>query len=171
MVLLVSLLLFTHLCLCHSQEFLGDDNDCDDKGNCSDVTSCISQYSQLELYILNNKDILRTLTETFFKTGDGASQFVKITYNFEVSNHDGRNSTEDDVANCTSHKATYMWSTSVLYLLGPRPLFWLTLFAVIVPEANGTVELPCLCADVLSNLLDRLTYLVCVLTILCSYSM
>lgn len=155
MVLLVLLLLFTHLCLCHTQE--DDSINCGDEEICSNVTSCISQYSQLESFILNSKDILRTFTETFFRTGEGSSQFVKFTYSFQISDY---NSTEGDFINCTSHKTTYIWSTSVLYLLGPRPLFWLTLFAVNVPEAKETVELPCLCSDAYNDLLDRLTYLV-----------
>ena len=71
-------------------------------------------------------------------------------------------SSEDDSINCTNHQTTYIWSTSVLYLLGPGPLFWLTLFAVNVPEANTTIELPCFCTDSYADLLARLTYLVCV---------
>ena len=158
-VLLVSVLLFTHLSICSSQEFVRGDNDCDELGNCSDVTSCISQYSQLDLYIVNDKNLLRKLTETFFQTGSGASQFVKLTYSIRVA--DTWNDTEDDVVNCTNLQTTYIWSTSVLYLLGPRPLFWLTLFAVNVPEASVTIELPCFCTNDYNDLLDRLTYLVC----------
>ena len=163
MVLLVLVLLVTLVNLCHAQEFAEDDYNCDDTGNCSDVTNCIAQYSQLDSYILNNKDLLRQLTESFFKTGDGASQFVKLTYKFQV--YDRGNTTEDDdiVINCTNSQTTYIWSTSVLYLLGPRPLLWLTLFAVIVPEASVTIELPCFCTDSYTDLLDRLTYLVWVL--------
>ena len=156
MFLLIPVIYFS---LCSSQEFV-DDN-CDGAGNCSDieVTSCISEYSQLELYVLNNKTILRTLTETFFKIGEGASQFVKFTYNFQISNKSNSNS-EDDSINCTNNQTTYIWSTSVLYLLGPQPLFWLTLFAVNIPEANATIELPCFCTDSYADLLARLTYLV-----------
>ena len=161
MVLVVLVLLVTHVNICHTQEFAEGDYNCDDTGNCSDVTNCIAQYSQLDSYILNNKDLLRKFTETFFKTGEGASQFVKLTYEFQI--YDEGNSTEDDVINCTSSQTTYIWSTSVLYLLGPDPLFWLTLFAVIVPEASMTIELPCFCTDSYTDLLERLTYLVWVL--------
>ena len=158
MVLVVLVLLVTLVNLCHTQEFAEDDYSCYDTGNCSNVTNCIAQYSQLDSYILNNKDLLRILTETFFKTGDDASQFVKLTYKFQV--YDGGNNTEDDTINCTSSQTTYIWSTSVLYLLGPRPLLWLTLFAVIIPEASVSIELPCFCTDSYTDLLDRLTYLV-----------
>ena len=159
-VLLISVLLVSHYSVCSSQKF----DNCDDAGNCNDLkeaTSCVSQYSQLDSYVLNNKAILRTLTETFFKTGEGVSQFVKFTYNFQVSNN-SNSSSEDDSIICTTHQTTYIWSTSVLYLLGPGPLFWLTLFAVNVPEASATIELPCFCTDSYADLLARLTYLVCV---------
>ena len=161
-ILLISVLLVRHFSVCSSQEFVENDN-CDDAGNCNEVTSCIAQYSQLDSYVLNNKTILRTFTETFFKTGEGASQFVKFTYNFQIYNSSNlSNSSEDDLINCTNNQTTYVWSTSVLYLLGPRPLFWLTLFAVNVPEASATIGLPCFCTDAYADLLARLTYLVCV---------
>ena len=154
-------LLFTFLSFCHAQESAADDNDCKETGNCSDVTSCIFQYNQLDSYILNDMDLLRKLTETFFKTGNDPSEFVKLTYKFYV--YDGGNSTDYGLVNCTSRKTTYIWSTSVLYLLGPDPLFLLTLFAVNVPEASVTIELPCFCTDSYNDLLDRLTYLVSVI--------
>ena len=158
--LLTSVLLVTHFSLCDSQDSIEDN--CDDAGNCSYlVTSCITQYSQLDSYVLKNESLLRILTETFFKTGGGASRFVKLTYNFQFSN--SSNSSEDDTINCASRQTTYIWSTSALYLLGPRPLFWLTLFAVNIPEASATIDLPCFCTDAYTNLLDRLTYLVCLL--------
>ena len=147
--------------LCSSQELVVDDNCDDDTGNCSDVevASCISEYNQLDLYILNNKTLLRILTETFFKTGGGPSQFIKFTYNFQITN--SRNSSEDDSINCTNHQTTYVWSTSVLYLLGPWPLFWQTFLAVDISETSATIELPCFCTDDYADLLARLTYLVC----------
>ena len=158
MFLLISVLLFFPFQLCSSQEDVG----CDGKENCNDleVTGCIADYAQLDLYILTNKTLLRKFTETFFQTGESTSQFVKFTYNFQVSNTSSN--LDNDLINCTSHSTTFIWSTSVLYLLGPRPLFWLTLFAVNIPEASAAIELPCLCSDAYSDLLARLTYLVCV---------
>ena len=157
----MSVWLVIHFNLCSSQEFTENDN-CDDAGNCSDieVTGCIAEYNQFDLYILSNKTLLRTFTQTFFKTGEGASQFIKFTFNFQISNNG--NSSEDDPINCTSHQTTFVWSTSVLYLLGPWPLFWQTFLAVNVPETSATIELPCLCTDAYADLLARLTYLVCV---------
>ena len=160
MLLLTLILLFFHFLPCSSQEFV-EDIICEDKGNCDDLEAsrCIGQYSQLDLYILNNKTLLRIFTETFFKTGERASQFVKFTYRFRISN--GNIDSGDDPSNCTNHNTTYVWSKSALYLLGPRPLFWLTLLAVNVPEASATIDLPCLCSHAYTNLLARLTYLVC----------
>ena len=152
------LVLFLLLSFCHAQESADGDNNCNETGNRSDVTNCIFQYNQLDSYILNNMDLLRNLTETFFKTGNDPSEFIKLTYKFYI--YDGENSDEDDLINCTSRLTTYIWSTSVLYLLGPEPLFLLTLFAVNVPEASVTIELPCFCTESYNDLLDRLTYLV-----------
>ena len=66
--------------------------------------------------------------------------------------------------NCTDQQAVYIWSESPLYLFGPKPLFWFTLFAINVPETSVTIELPCLCVDEYYELLSRLTYLVSTLT-------
>ena len=62
---------------------------------------------------------------------------------------------------------TYVWSEAVLYIFGPKPLYWLTLFAVSIDEVDVTTELPCLCSNVYGDLLSRLTYLVCMYV--CSY--
>ena len=61
---------------------------------------------------------------------------------------------------CMDDQKKFIWSSSALYLLGPKPLFWLTLFAVDVRESSITINLPCLCSDVYEDLLSRLTYLV-----------
>ena len=151
--LLISVLLIFHFKLCCSQDFVKNVN-CDE-GGC-DVTTCIERYSQLDSYILNNKTLLEIFSKTFFKTGEDASQFVRLIYKFQVSdNLDG------DSINCTSHTATYIWSTSVLSLLGPEPLRYLTLFAVRITEVDSTIELPCFCSEAYRAYLARLTYLVC----------
>ena len=103
-------------------------------------------------------------TSTFF-TGRGASQFVKITYNFQTSND--TKSVEGSATSCLPQRSTYIWSEAVLYIFGPKPLYWLTLFAVSIDEVDVTIELPCLCSDVYDDLLSRLTYLVCIYV--CSY--
>ena len=35
-----------------------------------EVTGCIEDYAQLDLYISNNETLLRKFTETFFQTGE-----------------------------------------------------------------------------------------------------
>ena len=131
---------------CNSEEF----NSGIEKAH--EGTSCIKGYIDLEKYVLNNETLMENLAETFFPTGKTASNFIKITYNFQTS--DGRNT------NKTS--GTYIWSEAALYLLGPRSLFWCTLFAVNIREDNVIIELPCLCSDVYNSLLSRLTYLICI---------
>ena len=127
--------------------------------------NCIGQYADLEMYVMNNKILVEKLAETFFSsetatfiTGRGASEFVKITYNFQTSNI--KQSVEERVTNCSAQQSTYIWSQTVLYLVGPEALYFNTLFAVNIQEVDVTIELPCLCNDVYDSLLSRLTYLV-----------
>jgi len=146
-------------------------NDTDD----CDFNDCIKKYSELHSYILSNKDLLGNFTEAFYSTGEEPSEFVRITYEFQVCDCNFKNNdtnyedaygydTMEEAAysNCTNNSSTelYIWSTSALYLLGPDPLFWLTLFAVNIPEASVTIQLPCLCVKSKNELLSRLTYLV-----------
>jgi len=115
-----------------------------------------SVYSELESFISSNKTLRRRLTEIFFVTGEGATEYVKLNYNLQIAVQPGYN-------NCMEHQftVTYIWSESVLYLLGRDPLFYVTLFAVNVPEADETIELPCLCSTpTIFDLLNRLTYMV-----------
>ena len=138
----------------------GFNNSCNEtEGGCTKFINCIGHYVDLETYIINNKTLVEKLSETFFTsrtaaffTGRGSSQFVKITYNYHTSN----------VTNCYAQQSKYIWSEAVLFIFGPRPLYWLTLFAINIDEVDVTIELPCLCSDVYDDLLSRLTYLVCV---------
>ena len=156
-------LIISHLSF-STTEFTDGDGSCDEAKNCNVVSPCIKQYSELEeLYIINNKTLLKIITEAFFVTGKSASVYVKLKYNFQSftqENNTNETVLENEEFNCTSYQATYIWSESVLYLLGPRPLYFLTLFAVNITEASLTLELPCLCSDVQFDLLARLTYLV-----------
>ena len=103
-------------------------------------SACILQYRDLEKHILNNSDIVEKLKETFYRTGKYVSTFVYITYSAPIGiSLNQSNGTADlnldDVdidINCTDHQAVHIWSESPLYLLGPKPLFWFTLFAVNV---------------------------------------
>ena len=150
---------------CSAQDLVEEDyfNKCDGIGNCSEATNCIRQYSELESYILNNKDVVERITEAFYRTGKGVAKFIKITYRFQIPTpiNDTNDTIEfEDFDNCSNHQTRYIWSESALYLLGPKPLFWFTLFAVNVPETSVTIDLPCLCDDTYDSLLSRLTYLV-----------
>ena len=146
-----------------------EDSEYDGAGN----TSCISKYRDLEAYILNNKDLMDNLTDTFFKTGKPSTEFVKIDYKFKILMNAGNNAsyniTNDTTAyfdddelelTCINDQRLFIWSSSALYLLGPEPLFWMTLFAVHVPENTLTIQLPCLCNNTYNHLLSRFTYLV-----------
>ena len=148
----------------NAQEF---DNNCNEtEGGCTVDVKCIRDYTDLEMYVMNNKTLVERLAEVFFTsrtavffTGRGVSQFVKITYNFHTNNDE--QSAEDNFTSYSARQSTYIWSEAVLYTIGPRSLYWLTLFAVSIDEVDVTIELPCLCSDVYNNLLSRLTYLVC----------
>ena len=65
--------------------------------------------------------------------------------NIGLINYDNNN---DEFAYVNIQKK-FIWGDSALYLLGPEPLFWLTLFAVNVHDSSITIHLPCLCNDAL----------------------
>ena len=140
---------------CNSQEF---SNSCNGTEGCKGVTNCIRDYIDLEIYILNSRSIVETLARTFFTTGKVVSKFVKITYNIQTSN--GIQSVDEGITNCSHQQNTYVWSKTALYLLGPKALYWFTLSAIHIDEVDVEIELPCLCNDVYTSLLSRLTYLV-----------
>ena len=172
--LLIALLVLIshyHMVLCDSQGFTESDDDFDDTSvNCNGFSICITEYSQLESYILNDDDLLRKFTESFFRTGESESEFIKFTYNFKLCSNENSSDDGNYTANCTSNQVEYIWSKSVLYFLGVRPLFWLTLFAVNVPETKANIELPCFCTETYIDHLARLTYLVCSYIYVGSYS-
>ena len=142
---------------CNAQDF----NNSYEIDETDEETNCIREYIDLEKYIIKNEKLIEKLAETFFTTGRAPSSFVKITYYFQISyiHHDNQ-SAEDSINNCSNQQSTYLWSTTALYLIGPNALYWCTLFAVNIREVDVTIELPCLCSEVYSNLLSRLTYLV-----------
>ena len=143
---------------CNAQEI---DNSCNEAEYCTNDTKCIGQYIDLEMCITNNKIVLDKITESFYTAEGIVSEFVKITYNFQVNNDE--KSKNDNTTNCSMQQSTYIWSENDLYLLGLRVVFWLTIFAVNIHEADVTVDLPCLCSDVYNSLLDRLTSMVCII--------
>ena len=147
--LMISLLIILQCCgFCDAQEHV--ETNCNEQGNCNEVTDCIGTYHELDLYVRGNSTLKEKLNRGFFMTGKIPSEFVRITYNYEVS-YD---------ANCSSRQSKFFWSDNFLYLIGPRPLLYFTLFAVEVPEGSITIDLPCLCRDAYTNLLSRLTYMV-----------
>ena len=170
--LVLVFLTFRCVFVCNAEEIT--ENDCDEADNCTQLTSCIRYYDDLQSYVMNNKEIMRNLKETFFRTGKDPSKFVKITYHFQLdlempNSTNNTNSTilvedyEDNItsySNCSNQESTYIWSESALYLLGPKSLFWYTLFVVNIPEISIIIDLPCLCNGANESLLNRFTYLV-----------
>ena len=86
--LLVIILLTLHCCcLYNAQELVGSGTDlCDKNENCYKVANCIKTYHGLDLYVRGNSELKENLTSGFFVTGEIPSDFVKIIYNFQVSN-------------------------------------------------------------------------------------
>ena len=146
---MLSLILFGHYCNAEK---------CNETEDCAEITSCIGHYTELETYALHNKTLMEELTEIFYPTGRAASKFARIHYNFQTS--EGMQSAVDNNSNCSRQQDIYIWSETALYLLGPTPMFWFTLFAVNIPQVEVTIELPCLCNDIYNSLLSRFTYMV-----------
>ena len=153
--------------LANAQDYTGSDSD-SSYGNSS---SCIRRYRDLQSYVVNNEDLMDDLSELFFETGKTATEFVRITYRFKISlpadNNMNRTTNDtrhhdddynDDVDDgefiCIADQKKFIWSSSALYLLGPKALFWQTLFAVHLRESSITIHLPCLCSDVYEDLLS-----------------
>ena len=139
---------------------------CSDTMNCGQPASCISEYDLLESYVESNKFLISNLAQAFYKTGHSPARFVRITYKFQIPVN-LNNSNENDsftslleAETCSSVQKIYYWSTSPMYLLGPKPLMYLTLGVINLQEENVFVELPCLQANNQQELLSRLTYLV-----------
>ena len=154
--------------LANTQDHVESVNNDDEAIGYGNSSSCINEYRYLESYVLSNEDLMGKLTELFIKTGKSFTEFVKITYKFQillpVDNTNNINDTDDNGDDgeftCINDQKKFIWSTSALYLLGPKPLFWQTLFAVHVTSSSIIINLPCLCNDVYDDLLSRLTYLV-----------
>ena len=135
-----------------------------EEGSYGDISNCIGKYRDLQTYILSNEDLMDDLTEVFFKTGKAPTEFVRITYEFQIFENNTNSSAfnNDDELTYVDIQKKFIWSDSALYLLGPEPLLWLTLFAVNARKSSITIHLPCLCNDAYDDLLPRLTYLVSV---------
>ena len=126
--------------------------------------SCISNYEDLETFIRADDEQIAALARNFYRTGEDPTQYIKITYLFQIPSGDA----SGDNDSCVAIHRSYIWSTSPVFLLGPRALFWLSLFSISVNEESVTIRLPCLQATAQRDLLTRLTYLV---GVTCSYFM
>ena len=154
--MLLVVTLFTLVCF-STQEIVDSTGiNCDRATNCSEVTvttDCMKYYKELELYVKSSIVIIEQLKNVFFYTGeDPHAKFVKLVYNFKVSDNSAANY-------CSNRTTTYIWSESALYLLGPT-LVWSTFFALDISGYWITIDLPCLCYDEYGELLSRLTYMV-----------
>ena len=123
------------------------------------ATSCIGNFHELDSYVRQNTTLKNKLMKAFFETGQIPSNYVTLTYNFEVSKNIPH-STRKNAIKCSSQQSKYIWSDNFLYVLGPQVLFWFTLTVVEVREGSATIDLPCLCYDVYNEYLSRLTYMV-----------
>ena len=156
----------------NGQDYVNSDNVGNRANNYGNSSDCIRKYRDLQSYVLSNEDLIDILTQLYFATGKTLTEFVRITYKFKIllpvnySNISSNTSTDYDNEDvefaCTDSQKKFIWSSSALYLLGPEPLLWQTLFTVHVRESSITINLPCLCNDVHDDLLSRLTYLVSV---------
>ena len=109
---------------------------------------------------MGNREVIQEFKDAFYNTGKRPSKFVHFTYKFNVLNI-----TENNTKSCVNHTSRYIWSDQFLYLLlGPKSLFWFTVFAVprTIPEHSATINLTelCLCSDAYKKLISRLTYMV-----------
>ena len=157
----LAILFFLPCYCCTTQEFVENtdyDSDLDIDGTEVDEVDfrCIETYYELETYVKGSREVMESLKGAFFVTGKPPTRFVRFRYNFQVSN--------GNISNCSNNQDTFIWSESFLDLLGPQPMRYFTLLAVVVPEKTVTINLPCLCRVVSGNLpsslLSRLTYMV-----------
>ena len=140
---------------------LEEGNTCRIPGNCTeledecfDYNNCIDNYEALESYITQNGVALVNLTKGFFTTGKDQTEFVKITYHYQLPN-----GTDEQNGSCFAQRSVYFWSTSPSFLLGPQPMLWLSLFAINPVQSSITLQLPCMQGN-FEDYLSRLTYLV-----------
>ena len=159
--LLMTALVLLVLCLVFytTTATVDDGTECDETRNCSEITpaGCIKYYKELELFVTGSTVIIEELKSAFFFTGDYPSKYVKLIYNFQVSPSDTNSA---GAVNCVNQTSAYIWSESALYLLG-QTLVWSTFFALDISGYRITIDLPCLCHVEYSELLSRLTYMVC----------
>jgi len=119
--------------------------------------SCISKYETLEAFLRADDEQIAALARNFYRTGEDPTEYIKITYLFQIPSGDPSDSNNT----CVAIDRSYIWSTSPVFLLGPKALLFLSLFTISVNEESVTVRLPCLQETAQREFLTRLTYLVC----------
>ena len=141
---------------------LEDENACRIPVNCTeledecfDYNNCIGNYEALESYLTQNDAALVNLTKGFFMTGKDPTEFVKLTYHYQLQVPNG---TDENNETCFAQRSVYFWSTSPSFLLGPQPMLFLSLFAINPVQSSVTLQLPCLQGN-FEDFLSRLTYL------------
>ena len=63
---LLAIVLFSYQGLLSAQQMVGNGTDCDKSEICTEVSSCIETYHDLDLYIRGNTMIKESLTRVFF---------------------------------------------------------------------------------------------------------
>jgi len=117
--------------LCSAEdEVESDDND--EVISYGNVSNYIGKYRDLQMYILNNEDLMDNLTELYFETGETITEFVKITYRFgiplQVENETNNDTTncqnntkmcynhDENEFTCAENQKTFIWSSAALII-------------------------------------------------------
>jgi len=83
---------------------------------------CTSNYETLEAFVRADDKQIATLARNFYRTGEDPTEYIKITYLFQIPSSDP----DDNDDACVPIERDYIWSISPVFLLGPRALFWLS---------------------------------------------
>ena len=83
--MMVPLFIFTIILrLANAQDYVESDDDSNGSNGYGNNSSCISKYRDLESYFVNNRDLMDDLSELFFEAGKTATEFVRISYEFQI---------------------------------------------------------------------------------------
>ena len=141
--------------LCKAREMAtNNDIQCNGAENCS----CFAQYTDLEKHIEKNETLLDYLRESFYKGGKD-TEFARLYYEFTT--YDCTSNESYDRIEKNYYSSQYIWSSSFIYLFGPDPLFYSSIYVIFFPvDTNITIHLPCICEDKYEDLLSTLTSMV-----------
>jgi len=127
-------------------------SDCNNTENV-EFTHCIGNYGELQSYILSSQNVLEKHSMKLVKVLLNLSKLL-MTCKYLTQLMKGVR-----MFTALTKKELFVWSTSPIYFLGPKPLRYQSLLAVNVQQNRVTVQLPCLCSNVTGKLLSRLTYI------------